>query len=79
MEILALIEDEHVIKKILKHVGLWDVKPRLPPKANAPPKALEIRIDYSNSQLPLSDNYLYVDLKYLSEAQALPYGLEAEP
>ena len=64
MKILAFIEDEHVIKKIFKHVGLWDVKPRPPPKANASPKALEIRIDYSDFQLPLSDNYLYVDPQY---------------
>jgi hypothetical protein len=49
MKILGFIEDEHVIKKILKHVGLRDVKPRPPPKVNAPPKALEIRIDYSDS------------------------------
>jgi len=25
------IEDEEVIKKILKHLGLWEVKARLPP------------------------------------------------
>ena len=53
-------------------MGLWDVKPRPPPNANAPPKALEIRIDYSDSQLPEparrlfggSDNYLCVDSQY---------------
>jgi len=30
MQILAFIDDEEVIEKILKHLGLWDlkVKPR---------------------------------------------------
>ena len=28
MRILAFIEDEGVIKKILKHLGLWEVKAR---------------------------------------------------
>ena len=35
MKVIAFIEDENVIKKILKHLGLWDIKPR--PLANAPP------------------------------------------
>jgi hypothetical protein len=34
MKILAFIEDEEVIRKILKHLGLWDRKPRPPPKEN---------------------------------------------
>jgi len=37
MRILAFIEDEAVIKKILKHLGLWDQKARPPPKATATP------------------------------------------
>jgi hypothetical protein len=32
-----VIKDEEVIKKILKHLGLWDRKTRLPPKASGPP------------------------------------------
>ena len=36
MRILAFIEDEEVIKKILKHLGLWERKARLPPKISAP-------------------------------------------
>jgi hypothetical protein len=31
MRILAFIEDEEVIEKILKHLGLWDLKVRPPP------------------------------------------------
>ncbi len=28
-------------KKILKHLGLWEVRPRPPPKATGPPRAPE--------------------------------------
>jgi len=72
MRIIAFIDDEDVIKKILKHLGLWDQKARPPPKANSPPMAQEYNIDYTDSQLPVparrlsggSDNYLYVDPEY---------------
>jgi hypothetical protein len=57
MKVISVIEDEDVIKKILKHLGLWDQKAR-------PPKALEFSIDYSSSQVPASDNHLYVDPQY---------------
>jgi hypothetical protein len=56
-----VIEDQDVIKKILKHLGLWEVKPRPPPEATRPPKMAEYSIDYSLSQLPVSDKGLYVD------------------
>jgi hypothetical protein len=52
------------IKKILKHLGLWDLKARPPPKATRPQKAPEYSIDYSDSQLPASDEWLYVDPHY---------------
>jgi hypothetical protein len=45
MRILSFIEDEEVIKKILKHLGLWDIKTRPPPRAIAPPG--NIQIDHS--------------------------------
>jgi len=32
MAIIAFIEAEDVIEKILKHLGLWEVKPRPPPR-----------------------------------------------
>ena len=37
MHIIAFIHDEEVIRKILKHLALWDVKRKLPPRAHAPP------------------------------------------
>jgi hypothetical protein len=64
MRILAFIEEEAVIKKILKHLGLWDQKTRPPPKTNAPPKTQEYHIDYTDSQVSPSDNWLYVDPQY---------------
>jgi hypothetical protein len=45
MRILAFIEDDEVIKKILKHLGLWEVKARPPPRVNPSPP--NIHIDYS--------------------------------
>ncbi len=59
MRILSFIEDEEVIKKILKHLGLWDIKTRPPPMASAPPG--NIQIDHSDSQLPPCEDYLYRD------------------
>jgi hypothetical protein len=57
MKILSFIEDEEIIKKILKHLGLWDVKQRPPPKASAPSPT--VHIDYSDSQVPPCEDYLY--------------------
>ena len=69
MRILAFIENEDVIKKILKHLDLWDIKARPPLKrANAPP--VECHIDYSDSQVPPSDNYLFHDTEYSIEDYA---------
>ena len=64
MRIIAFIEDEKVIKNILKHLGLWEFKPRPPPKATGPAKISEYSIDYSISQLPVFDDYLHVDPEY---------------
>ena len=65
MKGISVIEDSEIVKKILKHLGLWDQKARPPPKANSPPMTPEYHIDYTDSQLPVSDNYLlYVDPQY---------------
>jgi hypothetical protein len=45
MKIIFFIEDEDVISKILKHLGLWEVKQRPPPRAKTPPR--NIHIDYT--------------------------------
>jgi hypothetical protein len=76
MKIISVVENEKVIKKILKHLGLWDVKTRPPPKATGPSKIADYNIDYSTTQLSVSDNlsrasrsneWLYFDPEY-SEA-----------
>ncbi len=36
MRIISFIEDEEIISKILKHLGLWEVKQKPRPRANAP-------------------------------------------
>ena len=48
MRIISIIEDQEVINKILGHLGLFPANQRPPPK----PKALELQIDSSDSQLP---------------------------
>jgi hypothetical protein len=73
MNILSFIVDQEVIKKILKHLGLWKVKPRPPPKTNAPP--VDMHLDYSDSQLPPSEEYLYSD----PELSASDYPIEMYP
>ena len=65
MKVISVIEDKDVIKKILKHLGLWERKARPPPKAALPEKTFEFSIDYSSSQvLPGSDKWLYADPEY---------------
>jgi hypothetical protein len=66
MKILSFIEDPEVIKKILKHLGLWDIKARPPPKATATPP--DFHIDYSDSQIPPCEDYLFHDPEYPIEA-----------
>jgi hypothetical protein len=58
VEIISFIEDEEVIKKILKHLGLWEVKARPPPKGKT--SHLRIQMDYSDSQISSSDSF-YAD------------------
>ncbi len=61
MKIIAFIEDSEIIKKILKHLGLWDVKHKPPPRANGPPN--ETFIIYDESSSPGADDYL-IDENY---------------
>ena len=72
MKVITVIEDEEIIKKILKHLGLWDSKPRPPPKPRPAAERNETVIDDASSQLPVparrpiggSDNWIYVDPQY---------------
>ena len=79
MRILAFIEDQEVIRVILKHLGLWLVKSRPIPKAHAPPALNQHgsgpALNQSESgqagyvldqysQLPMNDDHLYRDPDY---------------
>jgi hypothetical protein len=65
MKVISVIEDEEIINKILKHLGLWARKARPPPKVAIPEKTFECNIDYSSSQLlPDSEKWLYSDPEY---------------
>jgi hypothetical protein len=60
MRIVAFIEDEEVIEKMLKHLGLWEAKARPPPKVKAPSET--IYLDDSESQdLPSDSFYAHPD------------------
>ncbi|RPI75061.1 MAG: hypothetical protein EHM45_15860 [Desulfobacteraceae bacterium] len=52
MKIIAFIEDEEVIKKILKHLGLWDRRTRPPPKLKPSQPAKDIVYEPSDTDHP---------------------------
>jgi len=56
MKIISFIEDEQLVKKILKHLDLSDVKRKPPPCANGPPP--EAFIIYDESSSPSVDDYI---------------------
>jgi hypothetical protein len=61
MKITSFIEDEQLVKKILKHLDLWDVKRKPPHCANGPPPGAYIIYDESSS--PSADDYI-IDVDY---------------
>jgi hypothetical protein len=74
------MRDPEVIKKILKHLGLWFAKRKPQPVANAPPT--EFHIDYSrragepsgpeaDSQIPPSEDDVFTDADYAVETSAI--------
>ncbi len=81
MRAIAVIENQEVIKRIFNHLGLRHVEPRPvcvhrtgrpPPRIpKAQPRYFEPYVDYSDSQVPSSDNRLYLDLSSC-DAQANP-------
>ena len=47
MRIISFIEEDEVIRKILKHCGLWkEQAPRPPPEEKPPPEVEEPMLDY---------------------------------
>jgi hypothetical protein len=65
MRVIAFIEEQEVIRKILTHLGLWQIKARPRPVAHAPPDlTLEPFDDWpaclraTHRQAPSADDYL---------------------
>ena len=58
---------------VLKYLDLRDVKSRPPPKLKAPSQETETFIDYSDSQLLPSDDYLFYDPDYPAEGGVEDY------
>jgi hypothetical protein len=54
MRIIAFIDDQQIVKKILQHLDLWDVKRKPPPRSNDPPT--ESFIIYDESSSPGADD-----------------------
>ncbi len=67
MKVIAFIEEEQLVKKILKHLNLWDVRRKPPARAHGPPT--EAFIIYDESSPPGADDYI-IDADYPIEMYA---------
>jgi len=65
MRIISFIEDSEIVKNMVKHSDLWDVKRKPPPRTNSPPT--ESFIIYENSSGPSAEDYI-IDSDNLVEA-----------
>jgi hypothetical protein len=63
MRVISSIEDPSVIRDILKHLGLWLVRARLPPKAHAPPGGHDGVVS-PYAQLQTNADTIYGDPEY---------------
>ena len=66
MRILAFIEEEVVIRRILEHLGLWDVPKRKPKHGRGPPVIVEAepQLEYADSQV-IEYEEAYYEPEYL--------------
>ena len=64
MKIIAFIEDQEVVKKILKHLGLWERETRPPPKRKPSPIPQVQYVDDIDSQKFVPDEWLLMDAEY---------------
>jgi len=56
MKVISVIEDHEIVKKILKHLGLWETHNHDPPACDAP-HLVEFTYDNAYSQIPPDDYY----------------------
>jgi hypothetical protein len=54
MRIIGFIDDNELVKKILKHLGLWETRNHDPPPENSF-SIPELTYDDSDSQIPAYD------------------------
>ena len=71
MRVIGSIEDPSVIRAILKHLGLWLVRARPPPKIHDPPicmhgtgRSAAPSVSDDVSQIPAHDDNFYGDPQY---------------
>jgi hypothetical protein len=56
MRVIAVIEDQQVIRKILTHLGLCQIKARPRPVAHGPPDLAAA--PFNDGPAPIADDYL---------------------
>jgi len=66
MRIISFIEDQEIIKAILKHLGFWESCSRPPAKAPAPPSVSNLAEEAHD--LLIHDNPIYGHPQYPWEA-----------
>ncbi len=52
MRIISFIEELDIIEKILRHLGLWDIRNHDPPKPVLSDSIPDLVYDFSDSQIP---------------------------
>ena len=58
MRVISVIEDPDVMEKILKHLGLWEVKHKPRPVANTPP--IDVFPAFDEQPGPSAGDYIRV-------------------
>lgn len=53
MHIIRFIEQRDIIKKILSHPGLWDIRNHDPPQLATSESIPDLLYDFSDSQIPV--------------------------
>ena len=54
MKIVAFIEELYLIEKILRHLGLWEIRNHDPPESDISDFIPDLVYDFSDSQIPVS-------------------------
>ena len=70
IRIISFIENLELIKKILKHLDLWDLRARPPPKKGRDQPTDVLYEPDGDSQIPFCEDDLYRDPDYPIEMYA---------